>query len=127
MTLLFAGLVLFDAWLDGSLDPNHGPLGLQAHLLCAMILILTIPAILELAKLARTRDTHIFLPIAIPVTLVIETLCYWMQYGYLQSYGLLIVLYVLCISVLSSFILQAWLFGTQNVLKNCSATVFSIL
>lgn len=127
MTLLFVGLVLFDAHLDGSLDPDYGQPGLQAHILCVLIVLLTIPAILELAKLARMRDTRIFLPVAIPGTLLIATLCYWMQFGSLQLFGLLIVLFILSISVLSSFFIQATRFGTQDVLKNCSATVFSIL
>lgn len=127
MTLLFVGLVLFDARLDGSLNPDPGQLGYQAHLLCALIIILTTPAVLELAKLARTSETHIFLPVAIPGTVLIATVCYWMQFGSLQSYSLLIVFFILSISVLSSYFLQALWFGTQNVLKNCSATVFSIL
>jgi phosphatidate cytidylyltransferase len=127
MTLLFAGLVLFDAFLDGSLKPNHGQLGIQAHLLCILIMILTIPAILELAKLARMRDTLVFLQAAIPGTLALATLWYWKQYGSLGKSSLILVLFILSVSILSSFIYQAFGHGTQNVLKNCSATVFSIL
>lgn len=127
MTLVFVGLVLFDAHLDGSLGPEEGLSDFQAHLLCALIVILTVPAILELAKLARMGQTHIFLPVAIPATLAIATLGYWLQFGDLQALGLLIVLLILSMSVLSSFFLQAFRFGTQNVLKNCSATLFSIL
>jgi phosphatidate cytidylyltransferase len=127
MTLLFVGLVLFDARLDGSLKPGQKQLSLQAPLLCILIVILTTPAILELAKLARMRDTHIFLPVAIPGTIALATLWYWKQYGSLEDYGLIIILFVLSVSVLSSFFLQAIRFGTQNVLKNCSVTLFSIL
>jgi phosphatidate cytidylyltransferase len=127
MALLFVGLVLFDAHLDGSLKPDHGQLGIQAHLLCILIMILTTPAILELAKLARMRDTLLFLPVAIPGTLAMATLWYWKQYGSLEYYSLIIVLFILSVSVLSSFVFQAVCYGTQNVLKNCSATLFSIL
>jgi phosphatidate cytidylyltransferase len=119
MTLLFAGLVLFDARLDGSLT--------KGHILFALIVILTIPAVLELAGLARMRDTLIFLPVAIPGTLALATFWYWKQYGSLEQYSLILLLFILSVSVLSSFIFQAVCYGTQNVLKNCSATLFSIL
>jgi phosphatidate cytidylyltransferase len=127
MTLLFMGLVLFDAHLDGSLNFDQEQLSLQAPLLCILIIILTIPAILELAKLARMRDTHIFLSVAIPGTIIMATLWYWSQCESVEGLPLIILLFTLSLSVLSSFVLQAIRFGTQNVLKNCSATLFSIL
>lgn len=127
MTLLFVGLVLLDAHLDGSLYPDRQQADYPASILCILIVLLTTPAVLELAKLARMRDTHIFLPVAIPSTLALATICYWMQFNDLESYSLGIVFYILSISVLSTFFLQAIWFSTQNVLKNCSATIFSIL
>jgi len=127
MTILFAGLILFDAWLDGSLTAGNGQAAIQGHILFALIVILTIPAVLELAALARLRGTHLFLPVALPGTLAIATLWYWKQYASLEPYGLIILLFILSMSVLSSFVLQAIRHGTHNVLNNCAATLFSIL
>jgi phosphatidate cytidylyltransferase len=130
MAALFTGLILYEARLDGSLGGSGivGLLSVKGHFLCVLVLILTVPAILELAAMAKKREAIIFLPIAIPCTLAIATFWYWKQYSEgMEKYSFLILSFILSISVLSSFVYQAFRYSTQNVLKNCSVTVFSIL
>jgi len=56
MTVFFTSIVIFDGWLDGSLtDSAADDKSVQGTILCILIALLTIPAQLELSKLAGRK------------------------------------------------------------------------
>jgi len=127
MTALFAGLVLLDGWMDGSLLKGQTPAAIQGTILCFLVTLLAIPATLELASLAKKNQVYIFKLAAIPSTLFIVLSFYIFQFFHIADFELFFILFVLSGTVLLSFLIQAIHFGTVGVLKNCSATLFSVL
>ncbi len=127
MTALFAGLVLLDGWLDGSLLKGQTPAAVQGTILCFLVALLAIPATLELASLAQKNQVYIFKLAAIPSTLFIVLSFYIFQFFHIADFELFFILFVLSGTVLLAFLIQAIRFGTVGVLKNCSATLFSVL
>jgi len=125
---LFIGLILLDAWLDGSLLATQQPTAVQATILCGLLALIAIPAQLELGKLARQNGALIFTPIALPATILMALTFYLKQYNlfstHIYTYYILLLLSGV---VLLSFLTQGVRFGVQGVLKNCSATVFSVM
>jgi len=128
MTILFAGLVLLDGWMDGSLLKGQTTAAVQGTILCILVGLLTVPATLEITALAQKNQTHIFKIIAIPAAVLTAWTFYVPQFfAQAHEFKLLYVLFVLCGTVLAVFLIQAIRFGTRGVLKNCSATLFSVL
>jgi phosphatidate cytidylyltransferase len=128
MTALFAGLVLLDGRLDGSLLKGQTPAAVQGTILCILVALLAIPATLELASLAQKNQAYVFKIAAIPATILIVLVFYISQFfPQTANFKLFYVLFMLCGTVLLAFLIQAVRFGTVGVLKNCSATLFSVL
>jgi len=128
MTGLFVGLILLDAWLDGSWQAIGSPAPVQATILCGLLALIAIPAQLELGQLAQQNGAVIFTPIALPATILMALTFYLKQFEifstHIYTYYILLLLSAV---VLLSFLTQGIRFGVQGVLKNCSATVFSVL
>ncbi|MEN6306755.1 MAG: hypothetical protein ABFD91_03285, partial [Anaerohalosphaeraceae bacterium] len=80
MTALFIGLILLDAWLDGTLLATQQPAAVRATILCGLLALVAIPAQLELGKLARQNGALIFMPIALPATILMALTFYFKQY-----------------------------------------------
>ncbi len=128
MTILFAGLVLLDGWLDGSLLKSQTPAAVQGTILCLLVALLAIPATLELASLAQKNQAYVFKIAATPAIILIVLVFYISQFfPQISNFKLFYILFMLCGTVLFAFLIQAIRFGTVGVLKNCSATLFSVL
>ena len=128
MTILFAGLVLLDGWMDGSLLKGQTTAAVQGTILCILVGLLTVPATLEITALAQKNQAHIFKIIAIPAAVLTAWTFYISQFfSQTAEFKLLYILFVLSATILLVFLTQAIEFGTQGTLKNCSATLFSVL
>lgn len=127
MALLFVGLVLFDARLDGSLTQAAPDKPVQATLFMLMIALLAIPAQFELGNLIKQTGAHLFKSVTIPAAVLLATTFYWEQFTNIWQ---LWVFYALCVpafSFLVLFLAQALKFGTEGTIRNVSASFFSII
>ena len=126
MTVFFTSVVVFDAWLDGSLTTSVADdKPVKATVLCILIALLAIPAQLEMSKLAAAKNLKIFLPVSIIASILFATCWYWQQLiefppGLYQTFLLTFVL-------LALLLYQYMDYGTSAVLANCGANYFSIL
>jgi phosphatidate cytidylyltransferase len=104
MTLVFAGVVLFDPW--------------SPALLVILVALLIILGLFELSKLAAAKGMRILLPVSIPTTVMLATCLYW---------NLFFPAVLLAFGVMACFLYQRVRYGIPGVLANCSAACFSIL
>jgi len=126
MTVLFAAIVIFDGWLDGTLTASAADgKPVQGTILCILIALLVIPAQLELSKLAAAKNLKIFSPIAIIASILFATSWYWLQFPQIESR---LYLYFIPAFVLMALLLYQYIgYGTSAVLANCGANCFSII
>jgi len=108
MTLAFIGIVLFDPW---------APL-----LLVLLVSGLMVPGLMELSKIASTKNVKILLPVSIPTTLILVTSPYWEEFFPEVHYEVL-----LAFGVMACFLYQRIRYGIPGVLANCGAACFSML
>ncbi len=131
MTVFFTAVVIFDGWLDGSLTASVADdRAVQGTVFCILIVLLAIPAQLELSKLAAAKKLKIFIPVSIIASILFATSRYWQQEYWQRIIEIRPDTYLIFLSV---FVLLALLLyqyisnGTSGVLANCGASYFSIL
>ncbi|MHC4264917.1 MAG: phosphatidate cytidylyltransferase [Planctomycetota bacterium] len=126
MTILFASLMIFDGWLDGSLtDSALDDMGVQGTVLCILIVLLVIPAQIEFSGLANLKNIKIFKPVSITASILFATSWYWLQ---LLTFSLeFYLLYLSVFSLLALFLYQYLYYGTSGVITNCGANYLSII
>ena len=131
MTVFFTAVVIFDGWLDGSLTASVADdRAVQGTVFCILIVLLAIPAQLELSKLAAAKNLKIFIPVSIIASILFATSRYWQQEYWQRIIEIRPDTYLI---FLSAFVLLALLLyqyissGTSGVLANCGASYFSIL
>ena len=131
MTVFFTAVVIFDGWLDGSLTASVAEKrAVQGTVFCILIVLLAIPAQLELSKLAAAKNLKIFIPVSIIASILFATSRYWQQEYWQRIIEIRPDTYLI---FLSAFVLLALLLyqyisnGISGVLANCGASYFSIL
>jgi len=124
MIFVFVGLVLLDGWWDGSLIQSTPNKPVQATIFALLVVLLTIPAQFELGNLIKHTGAHLFKSVTIPISVLIATSFFWMQF-YTGDDGIFI--FILSVSLLALFLAQAFKFGTEGTIRNISASIFSII
>ena len=125
MTLLFASVVVFDGWMDGSLTSLADDKPVQGTIFCILIILLIVPGQFELSRLAAVKNLKIFLPVSITASILFAASRYLHQLVEFQPGTYF--------SFLSAFVLLALLLyqykfhGISGVLANCGANYFTIL
>jgi phosphatidate cytidylyltransferase len=126
MTVLFAAIVIFDGWMDGTLTASAADdKPVQGTIFCILVALLVIPAQMELSKLAAAKNLKIFSPVVIIASILFATSWYWLQFLQIESRT--------CLYFIPAFVLMALLlyqyirYGTSEVLANCGASYFSII
>jgi len=128
MTIGFIALVLFDGWLDGSLNSQDPKAPVQASLLAAFLIILAVPVNLEFAGLIKKTGAKIFLPIAITAAALLSTAWYWPQFFPDKSqFTALFFILVICLSALAIFLWQGLCYAAVGALANCGANLLAII
>jgi phosphatidate cytidylyltransferase len=127
MILLFVGLVLLDARLDGSLTDAVPNKPIQATLFTIMIALLAIPAQFELGNLIQQTRAHLFKSVTIPAAMLAATGVYWAQFTDTHRFFTGYILFLPAFSFLVLFFVQALKFGTEGTIRNVSASFFSII
>jgi phosphatidate cytidylyltransferase len=123
MTVLFVSIVIFDGKLDGCICNN-----VQATLLTALLILVAVPAQLEIAKLIRKIGAKVFTIVIITASILLSTWPYWSQfasdsYHFRFTYQPL----VLAFSLPALFIYQAIRYGNKSVIVNCGVNLFAII
>ncbi|OHB56663.1 MAG: hypothetical protein A2173_01570 [Planctomycetes bacterium RBG_13_44_8b] len=128
MTVAFVGLVLFDAWLDGSLGSQESYAPVYATLLTTFLIIMAVPANFELSALADSAGAKVFLPITIAGTILLSTAWYWSQFAenrYL--FAALFFTFVLCLCVFAIFFWQGSRFASVGAFANIGANLIALI
>lgn len=134
MIAAFLGLAVFDGYLDGSICQNSKEIfQFKGIIISGLFVILAIVAMLEIRTLFSKAGVKIFLPTSIPLTILIGTA--WasaqliiMAYPNISPEKIRLVACLLfaAVAIWATFLYQALKFGTDNVIKNCSANIFAI-
>lgn len=127
MSVLFLGLILLDAHLDGSLSRQTPNAPTQGMIFMILVALLAIPAQFELGNLLRQTGAHVFKIITIPASILLATAFFWAQLADTHRFFTLTVLLVPAFSFLALFIVQALKFGTEGTIRNVSGSFFSII
>ena len=128
MTIAFIAIVLFDAWLDGSLNSQKPDSPIQATLLAIFLIVVAIPANLELSRLVSSTGAKIFLPLAILSTALLSTVWYWSQFfDNKYQFAIFFFTFIVCLSVLAIFLWQGVKYAAVGAFANCGANLLSIV
>ena len=128
MTIGFIGLVLLDGRLDGSLSSQTTDAAVQATLLTIFLVIVAIPANIELSKLVNSSGAKIFLPITIAGSILLSTGWYWSQFfADRNQFTALFFILVICLCVLAIFLWQGIRYAAVGAFANCGANLLSII
>ncbi len=126
MSVFFTCIVIFDGWLDGSITKSVSDnRQIQGTIFCILILLLAIPANMELSTLASFKNLTIFLPVTIIASILLAESRYLAQFSNFNHERFL--LFLLAFSFLIIYLFQYLSFGTSSVIANCGASCFAIL
>ena len=126
MTVFFAGIVIFDGWLDGSLTASTADdKPVQGTVLCILIALLIIPAQLEFSRLAVAKNLKIFVPVSIIASILFATCWYWQQL--IENPPEIYLFFLSAFVLLALLLYQYIVYGISGVLANCGANYFSIV
>jgi len=126
MTVLLVGLIVVDAWLDGSLTvsiADNKPV--QATLLAGVLVAVLSLGGIELSRLAAAKGLVVLNPVAAIGLALLATTWYWPQFTQVppSTYFLLAVTIVLAAMLLQ----QHFQLGNNGALGNCGISCFSVL
>jgi phosphatidate cytidylyltransferase len=126
MAVLFAGVVIFGGWIDGSLTATpDDDKAVRGTILCIVIALLIIAGQLEFARLAGAKKLKVFSVVSIPASILVATTCYWPQF--LKISPQIYLLSVAGFSLLGLLVYQYIRYGTSGVISNCGAGLFSVI
>jgi phosphatidate cytidylyltransferase len=126
MTVLLVGIIVFDAWLDGSATASAADDGpVQGTLLAALMVVIFSLGGIELSRLAAAKGLMVLNPVAAIGLALLATTWYWPQLIHI-SQGMYLLLVIA--SVLAAMLLQQQVrLGTSGVLGNCGISCFLLL
>lgn len=134
MTAIFIGLVLLDGFLDGSLHGGRAVLPVKGIIIFALLVVIAVPAQLELSKLIKRTGAAFFTPVVIAGTVLLCTSWLWPQLWIffvdsevriprVTNVWLALVVFG---SLISVFWWQSSHYKTEKVIFNCGANFFAI-
>ncbi|MBM4027039.1 MAG: hypothetical protein FJ280_16790 [Planctomycetes bacterium] len=126
MTVLLVGLVVLDAWLDGSLTVSHADDSrVQATLLAAVLVVILLLGGLELSRLAAAKGLVVLNPVTPIGVALLATAWYWPQVAQVsQGMYLLLALALVFAALLWQ---QHLRYGVAGTLVNCGVSCFTLL
>jgi phosphatidate cytidylyltransferase len=128
MTIGFIALVLFDSWFDGSISAQKPDAPIQATFLAVFLVIVAVPANLELARLIRSAGAKIFLPITIISSILLATVWYWSQFFTDRfQFAAFFLAFAVCLSILAIFSWQGLKYAARGAFANCGANLLTLV
>ena len=126
MTVVFTLIVLTDGWLDGAISPNPADnSAVQGTVLAGLIAVLIALAQIEFANLISLRKFNHFTLAATAGSILTATCWYWPQIIDVSPGRMLA--YTLAGVTILFFLFQYFRHGTEGVVANCSAGLFSVI
>jgi len=123
MAALFAGIVVGDGWLDGSLTSSTADdKPIQATALLIVLMLVIICSQFELAKLAAAKGLKSFVAISIVGSALLATASYVQQMVDISAY--IYSSFMLAFVLMAVMLFQYLHYGTSAVLANCGVTCF---
>ncbi|PKL49847.1 MAG: hypothetical protein CVV39_02145 [Planctomycetes bacterium HGW-Planctomycetes-1] len=127
MTIAFIGLMLFDGLLDGSLSQQKADAAVQATLLTIFLIVVAVPANIELSKLISSSGAKIFLPVTIAGSILLSSGWYWSQFfADSNQFAALFFILVICLCVLAIFSWQGFRYAAVGAFANIGANLLAI-
>ena len=128
MVAMFVGLILLDGHLDGSLSSQKPDCKIQGTILAIFLLLIAIPANIELAKLIKSTGAKVFLPITIPCSILLADGWYAAQF-FPNKFQAAIIIFSLtiCLGTLAIFLWQGLKFAFANAFANIGANLLTIM
>ncbi len=135
--LLFGFLMImalaFILWLDKSFSftISNGAT-IHATVLSALLVLISLPAVIEIKKLSAQKGMVLFTPIAMIGAVLLSLIWYLRQYVGANVAGGMSFEFIFLIATLSSiffatYIYQARRFGTEGTFLNCSVNMFATI
>lgn len=129
MTIFFVGMILLDGHLDGSLGAHqtHSTIQVQGTILFIFLILVAVPANIELSKLIGSGGAKIFLPITISSSILLAGGWYIAQFVKepIQFSAIFFIL-VFGLSTLAVFLWQGLKYAAVGAFANCGANLLSI-
>jgi phosphatidate cytidylyltransferase len=127
MTIFFVGLILLDGHIDGSLSAQKANSPIQGTILLIFLVIVAVPANLELAKLISSNGTKIFLPITITSSILLAGGWYLSQF-FRESTQFTSIYFIVIfgLSTLAIFLWQGILYAALGAFANIGANLLII-
>lgn len=125
MTLFFTGLVILDAWIDGSLSASMSNRPIQGTLTCVLVAFVIVLAQREFSKLASRKNLIVFTPVSMTIAILLATSWYWPQLVPIAPSVYICSILAFAIALL--LIYQYVYNGTTGTLTNCGINLFSII
>jgi len=127
MTIFFVGLILLDGHLDGSLTPQKPDAAVKGSILLVFLLLVAVPANVELAGLITAGGAKICLPITITSSILLAGGWYLAQFfkNQLEFASIYFVL-IFGLSLLAIFLWQAIKYAAVGVFANIGGNLLMI-
>ncbi|MCD4830261.1 MAG: phosphatidate cytidylyltransferase [Anaerohalosphaeraceae bacterium] len=128
MVITLIGLLLFDAWIDGSISSQAPDAPVQGSLAMTLLCMVIVIGCFEIARLFKNIQAVIFRPVVIISSVLLAGTWYWSQFftnpsGFISIY----VPVVIVLSLLSFFLYQNITIGCGRTIINCGANCLAIL
>lgn len=125
MTALLAGILVLDAWIDGSLTASAADnRRVQATLLMALVVVLLSLGGIELSMLAAAKGLVVLNPVAGIGLALLATTWYWPQLIPVSQSTYLLLAATLTLAAL--LLQQHFRLGNSGALANCGISCFSL-
>ncbi len=126
MVLFFAGVIVFDGWLDGSLTSSiTDNKDVQGTIFYIIIALFVVPTQLEFSALAAGRNLKVFVPVSILSTMLVAGSWYWPQV--IAVSPMIYLASLLAFTLFATFFYQHFRYGNIDVIGNCGVNCFSVL
>jgi phosphatidate cytidylyltransferase len=129
MTIFFVGLILLDGHIDGSLSPQKVNSPIQGTILFVFLVLVAVPANVELAKLIRSKDAKVFLPITITASILLAGGWYISQFKFFEDsiqFASIYFILIFSLSTLAIFLWQGIKYAAIGAFANCGANLLVI-
>ncbi|MFI4912110.1 MAG: phosphatidate cytidylyltransferase [Sedimentisphaeraceae bacterium JB056] len=119
-------------YFDGKIVVDYGQSHISGIIFAVLVGLVAIPAQFEMTALCQQKGCAVFLPISIPASILLSVSFFIGQFApeFGTSYICLVFwlqMTVLSAAVLGSFFYQARKNGTESTIRNCGATLLSIM
>jgi phosphatidate cytidylyltransferase len=128
MVILFTALVIIDDKFGWIFTSTNGDLQIRGSILLALLVLLSVPAQLEMAVLARNVGSLLFPALTIPASILLAGTWYFSQFSHdPDRFLFLYIIVITSFTLLFLFLYQARILGTSGTILNLGGNLLAIL